>query len=365
MTNNINTTTSIKNRCMRLRSVPNGKIVKSDFELTEEPIPSIAADDENSGYHVIVKNTMASIDPTHRVWMNAKKDQYMDGVELGDIMRAITVGIITESRNIDWPVGTKVVGFGGICDYYVGIPEVTIVEKCACNTNNEISSTLELSYGGVIIGLTAWHGVNKILQPGSSGGGGGDSNNEVVVISGGAGAVGSIAGQLSKTKGVTVIGIAGGKEKCLFMTETLGYDFAIDYKSDEYTISDKLKEYAPDGITGYFDNVGGTVTEAVILNARNNMKMAICGSISEYDDEWQGIKNFNMIVMRRISIQGFICTDHLDELSDARKDLYQLKKEGRLIFREDIREGIENYTEVVNLLFTGGNKGKLLLKIND
>lgn len=336
------------NRCLRLRSRPSGKIAKTDFEVCNEALP-IPGEGQ-----VVVKNLLASIDPTHRIWMNGGKAQYMDPVNIGEVMRAATVGTIVESKNEEWPVGKKVFGFGGICDYYLGIPGITMLETCACETDKDVLATFELSFGGPVIGLTAWHGMNKIIDP---------KEGDVVVVSGGAGAVGSITGQLAKIKGATVIGIAGGDEKCKFMKDKLGFDFAIDYKSEN--ISDKLKEYAPEGITGYFDNVGGDATEAVLLNARNGMKMALCGSISEYDDKWEGIKNFNMILMRRVTVTGFICLDHMAELADCRAELLKLKKEGKLVVQEDIREGIENYVDVVNLLFSGGNKGKLMLKIND
>lgn len=333
---------------MRLRSHPEGKISHHDLELCQEPIP-VAQEGQ-----VIVKNVFASIDPTHRIWMAGKKAQYMDPVALGDIMRAATVGIIVESKHEEWPVGMWVSGFGGISDYYVGIPGVTLSGPCECNTNPDVQPTFELTYGGVIIGLTAWHGVNKIIEP---------KQGDVVVISGGAGAVGSIAGQLAKVRGATVIGIAGGSVKCKYMTEELGFDYSIDYKSQDIDL--KLKEYAPQGVSGYFDNVGGEATESVLMNAKNGMRIALCGSITEYDDNWCGIKNFNMILMRRVKVQGFICMDHMDELTEAKAELTQLKKEGKLVFREDIREGIENYVDVVNLLFSGGNHGKLMLKMND
>jgi NADPH-dependent curcumin reductase len=336
------------NRCVRLVSHPVGTISKTDLKLSNEEIPK-AADGQ-----VIVKNLYASIDPTHRIWMNGKKAQYMDPVPLGDIMRAATVGVVVESKNEAFPVGKKVFGFGGICDYYVGIPGVTLVEMCACESDPEIEDTFELTYGGLIIGLTAWHGINKIIEP---------KQGDVVVISGAAGAVGSLAGQLAKNRGAKVIGIAGGVEKCKYLIETLGFDHAIDYKTEN--IEEKLKEYAPEGVEGYFDNVGGDSSEAVLMNARNGMAMALCGSISEYDDNWSGIKNFNMILMRRIKVQGFICLDHGNELAEARAEMVQLKKEGKLVVQDDMREGIENYVDVVNLLFCGGNRGKLMLKIND
>lgn len=160
-------------------------------------------------------------------------------------------------------------GFGGIQEYFIGIPGVTMMGFCKCEEDKAVDSTFELTYGGAVIGLTAWHGVNKIIRP---------EEGSVFVVSGGAGAVGSIAGQLAKLKGATVIGIAGGKAKCSYMTDILGFDYAIDYKSED--IDAKLKEYAPNGINGYYDNVGGDATEAVLMNAANGLRIALCGSIS-------------------------------------------------------------------------------------
>lgn len=307
----------------------------------------------HSDGQVIVKNLYASIDPTHRIWMSGAKAQYMDPVPLGDIMRAATVGVVVESHNPDYPLGTKVTGFGGLCDYYIGIPGETMYYPCLCNDDKSISPTVDLSYASIIIGLTAWHAVNKILQP---------TDQDVVVVSGAAGAVGSLVGQLSKLKGATTIGIAGGPVKCKYLTEELGYDYAIDYKNEN--VQERLMDVAPEGITRYMDNVGGDVSEAVFENARNYSKVAICGSISEYDDNWTGLKNFNMILMRRMTVQGFICIDHMDELGEAKSELLELVKDGKIRFKEDVRDGLENYVDVVNLLFTGGNDGKLILKIN-
>ena len=318
--------------------------------LSDSPSLSFLPQDDQ----VIVKNTYASIDPTHRLWMSGKKAQYMDPVEIGEIMRAATVGVIVESKHAEWQVGTHVVGFGGLCDYYVGIPGVNMVYPCLCNSDTSLSPTVDLSYASIIIGLTPWHAVNKILKPGP---------NDIVVVSGAAGAVGSLTGQLSKLKGATTIGIAGGPIKCKYLTETLGYDHAIDYKSEN--VEARLKEIAPEGITHYMDNVGGAISNAVFANARNYAKVAICGSISEYDDNWVGLKNFNMILMRRMTVTGFICMDHMDELQEAKTEILELVQSGKISFKEDVRDGLENYVDVVNLLFSGGNDGKLILKIND
>lgn len=331
-------------RVWRLRSRPEGSIKDTDLEMCDEPKP--APEDGQ----LVVKNMFISIDPTHRIWMSDKA-QYMPKVELGEVMRATTVGVVEESKNADFPVGCHVVGIGGCADYYVGIPGINVMYK-AGETGKDLPLTADLSVCSVTIGLTAWHGTNKILEPGPS---------DIVAVSGAAGAVGSLVGQLSKLKGAKVVGIAGSDVKCAYLKSELGYDCVINYKTQD--VGKELAAFAPDGITGYFDNVGGIVTDAVLANARNNCKIAICGSISEYDDKWAGQKNFNMILMRRISIKGFICSDHMDEFAEAKSEMAMLAAEGKIKYTEDIREGLETYPGTVRLLMSGDNTGKLILKI--
>lgn len=315
----------------------------TDLELCTEPKPS-PVDGQ-----MLVKNMFISIDPTHRIWMS-EKAQYMDNVKLGEVMRAATVGVVEESKCADFPVGCHVYGFGGCCEYYVGIPAVNVLYKAG--EIQGLPLTADLSVCSVIIGLTAWHGVNKILQPGPE---------DIIVVSGAAGAVGSIVGQLSKLKGAKVVGVAGSAAKCAWMKDELGFDCVINYKTQD--VEHEVAKFAPDGITGYFDNVGGKVTDAVLTNARNKAKVAVCGSISEYDDNWSGQKNWNMILMRRITVQGFICMDHFDELAEAKAELAALANEGKLKYVEDIQEGLANYPSTVRMLLSGTNSGKLILKV--
>jgi len=203
----------------------------------------------------------------------------------------------------------------------------------------------------IIIGLTAAHGV-KLMEP---------TDKDTVVVSGAAGAVGSLFGQLVKLRGAKVIGIAGRDEKCAWMKNDLGFDEVINYKTQD--VEKSLAALAPDGVSGYFDNVGGSITDAVLANARLKMKLIVCGSISEYDDNWSGQKNWNMILMRRVTVIGMICLDHLDELSVCKEELSQLALAGKVKYVEDIREGLENYPATLRLLLSGDNKGKLILKI--
>eukprot|EP00923_Selenidium_pygospionis_P025551 GHVN01045097.1.p1 GENE.GHVN01045097.1~~GHVN01045097.1.p1 ORF type:complete len:288 (-),score=70.80 GHVN01045097.1:126-989(-) len=277
----------------------------------------------------------------------------MEPIGMNDVIRAATIGVVHESKSPDWPVGQWVMGFGGMCDYYVGIPGVTLLFPFT--PTPELPATTNLSVCSFIIGLTAWHGVNKVLEVKGDG--------DIVCISGAAGAVGSLVGQLSKLKGAKVIGIAGGDEKCKMMKDELKFDCVIDYKKED--VSKAMKAFAPDGVSHYYDNVGGDVTDAVLLNAGLKCKMAMCGSISEYEDQWTGLKNVNMILMKRMTIHGFICTDHIDELQDARKELNSLVSSGKIKYKEDVRSGLEEFPTVVNLLFKGENKGKLILKVNE
>ena len=344
------------NRCLRLQSRPIGNVTEDNVKLSVESIPSLPpvhSDETTSETYLVVQNLYASIDPTHRIWMSDKA-QYMDNIAIGDIIRAATVGVIVKSSNTEqWPVGTHVMGFGGICDYYLGIVGKNVFYVAGQQSN--LPLTADLSVCSIIVGLAAWHGMKKVLAP---------TSEDILVISGAAGAVGSLTGQIAKHLGCKqVIGIAGGQEKCDWITKELGFDAAIDYKSQN--VQETLKTLAPSGITCYFDNVGGDVTEAVLMNVRNHARMAVCGSISEYNDQWTGVKNFNMISMRRITVQGFICTDHLDELAQMQTEVATLIAEGKIKYAEDIQVGIENFVDVVNRLFTGKNTGKLILKIND
>lgn len=184
---------------------------------------------------------------------------------------------------------------------------------------------------------------------------------DIVVVSGASGAVGSIVGQLSKKKGASVIGIAGGEAKCQNLKD-LGFDVAIDYRSQN--VDEQLKKAAPEGITCYFDNVGGDVSDAVLLNFRNYGRYAVCGSISEYEDNWSGLRNFNMILMRRLTVQGFVVSDHWNDFEKAREELVGLIAAGELKYKEDVRTGgLPNYVKTVNDLFDGKNIGKLILQI--
>jgi NADPH-dependent curcumin reductase CurA len=211
-----------------------------------------------------------------------------------------------------------------------------------------------LSVLSILVGVTAWHGTRKVLKV---------KEDDVVLVSGASGAVGSLVGQLSKVTGARVIGVAGGAAKCQNLKD-LGFDAAIDYKSQD--VDAEIKKAAPDGITCYFDNVGGATTEAALNNFRNNGRFAVCGSISEYEDNWAGVKNFNMILMRRLTVTGFICTDQVGCMQEAYGEIGTLLSEGKVKYEEDIRKvGLDKYVESLNALFDGKNTGKLMMQVSE
>ena len=276
----------------------------------------------------------------------------MDPVALGDVMRAVTVGVVEASNAPEWPVGTHVLGFGGVAEYYVGLPGVNVLYKAGENGAG-LPLTADLSVCSIIIGLTAWYGVSKVLQV---------QAGDVVVVSGAAGAVGSLVAQLAKLRGARVAGIAGSAAKCDWLAKELALDCVVNYKTDD--VGAQLKAFAPDGVTCYFDNVGGAITDAVLLQMRNAGRVAVCGSISEYDDKWAGQANWNLILMRRLTVQGFICTDQIGaHLGEARAELARLAAEGKVKYEEDVRDGLDTYPATVRMLMTGANTGKLILKV--
>ena len=254
-------------RVMRLVARPSGPLKDTDLEMCTEAKPVRGAG------QLLLRNTYLSIDPTHRIWMSDKA-QYMPAVELGDIMRSVSLAVVEESDLPDYPVGETYVCFGGVCEYFVGTPGADVLYKAGLK---DLPITADLSVASIIIGLTAWHGINKILMP---------EKDSIVVVSGAAGAVGSLVGQLAKLRGAKVVGIAGGPTKCAWLKNELKFDCVIDYKNED--VEKAIAAYAPEGVECYYDNVGGRVSDAVLMNMKLNSKYALCGSISEYDDSWSG-----------------------------------------------------------------------------
>ncbi len=332
----------------RLKSRPVGMVKETDFEYIEEPLADLSAN------QFLVRNLYFAFEPAMRGWLNDVKS-YVPPVAIGEVMRASTVGQVVESNNPDFQPGDYVQGMLGWQEYAVtdGTPGV----MGAVNKVPEgIPPYLVLSaLGGT--GLTAYFGLLDVGQP---------EPGDVVVVSGAAGATGSVAGQIAKIKGASkVVGIAGGPEKCAWLTNDLGFDAAIDYKSED--VKARLEAECPKGINVFFDNVGGDILDAALLNMAMNGRVVLCGGISSYNEEDlpPGPKNYMQLVIRRCRMEGFIVIDYMDRAGEAIADLSAWIASGQIKHGEDIQEGIENTPKTFLRLFEGKNKGKQLLKIAD
>jgi len=328
------------NKQVLMANRPTGWVKESDFRIVEQPLPS-AGDGE-----VLVRNLFLSLDPYMRGRMNASKS-YAAGVELGAVMVGGTVGEVMESRNPAFKAGDIVVGSSGWQQY--GVSDGKDLRKVARR-----NFPLSLYLGTVgMPGVTAWIGLNRIGQP---------KAKETVVVSAASGAVGSVVGQLAKRQGCRVVGIAGGALKCAYTMEDLGFDGCVDYKAGH--IAHDLERETPDGIDIYFENVGGEVLEAVIPRLNSFARIPLCGLISDYNSTTaRGIPDMRQFLIKRVKLQGFICSDTMELWPEALKQLGDLAENGTLKYRETIVEGIENAPKAFIGLFKGENFGKLVVKL--
>ena len=334
------------NRSWRLRQRPEGIIDENDLELVTDEIPEIQEG------QVLAKTIYFSLDPTNRIWMS-DIDQYMEPVEIGDIMRAGgSLAIVEESKVPHVKVGDIVQGgmHGGWQEYFI-IPGE---EAAAIPLVESIPLTALISVLG-FTGPTAYFGFLDIGQP---------KKGETVVVSAAAGAVGSIVCQIAKIKGCRVVGIAGSDKKCNWLKNDLKVDEVINYKKDD--ILESLKEKCPEGIDIYFENVGGETLDAALTLMNNYGRIPVCGLISMYNDwETPGPKMFRNILMKRLTVKGFLVSDYLDRYAESLESLSEWMAEGKIQYKVDIVEGIENAPSAVNKLFTGENTGKLVIKVSD
>jgi NADPH-dependent curcumin reductase CurA len=332
------------NRQWRLAARPVGFIKESDFEWREEPVP-VAGEGE-----ILVRNILLSLDPANRGWVNDIKS-YVPPVAIGEVMRGITIGVVEQSRHADFVAGDIVQGILGWQDYAISNGfGLTRLPK-----DPSLPLTVYLGLFG-IIGPTAYFGLLDVGKP---------KAGETLVVSAAAGAVGSLVGQIGKIKGCRVVGIAGTDEKCNWIKETLGFDAAINYKSEH--VRKCLQKYCPDGIDVYFDNVGGEILDAVLGLINVKARVVICGMISHYNDTKAvpGPFNFRNILTQRARLEGFIILDYMDRFQEAIEDLGKWLAEGKIQYRVDVVEGLENAPSAINKLFDGSNKGKLIVKVSD
>jgi NADPH-dependent curcumin reductase CurA len=330
----------------RLKARPVGMVKEDDFEYVEEPVPELG---ENE---ILIRNLYFAFEPAMRGWLNDVKS-YVPPVQLGEVMRASGVGQVVESNNSDFAEGDFVSGMFGWQEYAVNNGTAGMMGAVSKIPDGVPPYLVLSALGGT--GLTAYFGLLDIGQP---------KEGDVIVVSGAAGATGSVAGQIARIKGASqVVGIAGGPEKCAWLTDELGFDAAIDYKSED--VNKRLSELCPKGIDIFFDNVGGDILDAALLNMAQKGRVVLCGGISSYNETElpSGPRNYMQLVIRRCKMEGFILIDYLHEAAGAIKELSGWIASGELKHGEDIQEGIENTPSTFLRLFEGKNKGKQLLKI--
>jgi NADPH-dependent curcumin reductase len=337
-------TTQTANRRWVLRGRPTGAISSSELVLEDYEPPPLEEGE------VRIRNIYLSLDPTQRVWMS-DREQYLPPVRVGDVMRGGTLGVVEESRSERYAVGDLVaVGLGG----WETLTTVKARALAPVSRVPGVPLTAAMSVLGAT-GLTAYFGTTAV---------GAVREGETVVITAAAGAVGSVAGQIAKRLGARVIGIAGGPEKCKWLTEDLGFDAAIDYKSED--VGQALDRLAPDGVDVDFENVGGDIMQAVYARMRRHGRMVLCGQIASYNDEGPvgGPADFSLVLMRRLRIEGFLIMDYLPRAAEAYNDLGPWVADGSIRWREHVIDGLENAFEALQLLFDGRNEGKLLVQVS-
>ncbi len=335
---------SIVNQLWRLAKRPVGLIKESDFEWYEEPSPALA---ENQ---VLVRIIYLSLDPAIRGWLMDRKS-YIPPVAIGEVMRGITIGEVAESRHTEFKPGDIVQGFLGWQTWAVTDGSaLTPLPSEAIPDLKAIPGVLSM------VGPTAYFGLLDVGKP---------KKGDTLVVSAAAGAVGSIVGQIGKIKGCRVVGIAGSDEKCRWITETLGFDAAINYKTED--VGKRLKNHCPQGIDIYFENVGGEILDQVLTQINVHGCIVVCGLISQYNatDLVPGPYNFANILTQRVRVQGFVILDYLDRIHEAVKDLGQWLAQGKIQYRVHVVEGLENAPQAVNMLFDGSNQGKLIIQVSE
>ena len=332
----------------RLQSRPVGMVKESDFEYAAEPVRELG---ENE---FLIRNVYLAFEPAMRGWLNDVKS-YVPPVQIGEVMRASTVGKVVESNNADYPEGTYVTGMFGWQEFAISDGKPGVMGRIGKVPEGVPPELMLSALGGT--GLTAYFGMLDVGRP---------KAGDVVVVSGAAGATGSVAGQIARIKGASkVVGIAGGERKCKWLVDELGFDAAIDYKAED--VGQRLGEECPEGINLFFDNVGGDILDQALLNMAMNGTIVLCGGISSYNSEElpPGPKNYMQLVIRRCRMEGFILIDYFDRAGEALADLTSWIQDGSLKHAEDIQEGFENTPKTFLRLFNGDNLGKQLLKIAD
>ncbi|UPW18531.1 NADP-dependent oxidoreductase [Agarivorans sp. TSD2052] len=315
-------------------------IEASCFELREHSTHALAEGQFR------VKQTHMSLDPAMRGWMSADTDSYIPPVALGDVMRASGIAEVIESNNANFPVGASVMGMFGWTEQAVsdgtgvnivppGLPAEAVLAVLA------------------LPGMTAAQGLLEIAKP---------KAGETLLVSGAAGSVGSLVGQIAKAEGLRVIGVAGSDEKCRWLVEELGFDGAVNYKTDD--IAARVAELTPDGVDIYFENTGGAIQQVAVDNMNAFGRIVVCGMIADYNNETPSAgPNWISVVKKRLSIQGFTMPDHFDRAPQLMQQVGGYLQAGKLQYRVHVLDGLASAIDGINLLFSGENQGKLIVKL--
>ncbi|MBE7368252.1 NADP-dependent oxidoreductase [Ramlibacter pallidus] len=335
-----------QNKQILLDNRPQAEASASNFKLVTTETPPL-----HDG-QVLVRHHFLSLDPYMRGRMNDAKS-YAAPQPLGEVMQGGTVGEVVESRSPKFKAGDKVVGMGGWQEYSVVAADQPGALRKVDTTHVPLSHYL----GAVgMPGVTAWYGLVKIIQP---------KEGQTIVVSAASGAVGSALGALAKARGCRAVGIAGGPDKCKYVTDELGFDACIDYKqhADAGSLSKALKQACPDGIHGYFENVGGMVMDAVMLRMNAFGRIALCGMIAGYDGKPIPMAYPQLILTNRLTVEGFIVSEHMDVWPQALQELGTLVGTGKLRPRESVAQGLESAPEAFLGMLKGRNFGKQLVKL--
>ncbi|SDO71389.1 NADP-dependent oxidoreductase [Desulforhopalus singaporensis] len=326
-------------KAIKLLKRPQNEITADIFETVTLQTPALEKD------QFLVKQTHMSLDPAMRTWMDDNDDSYVEPVAVGDVMRSFGVGEIVESKNDNYPVGSRVLGMTGWAEYVLGGDDMQIVPL-----ELPVEALLCVMY---VPGLTAYLGLMEIARP---------KAGETLVVSGAAGSVGSLAGQIGKAEGLRVIGIAGSDEKCEWLEQELGFDKAINYKTAD--LEAEISAAAPHGVDVYFENTGGPVQQVVFNHMNRFGRIAVCGMISDYNREEPAPgPSWKQINLKALRVEGFVILDHYDKIPQMTEALGGYLAKGQLKYRIHKLHGLDSAIDGVNLLFSGNNKGKLVVEL--
>jgi NADPH-dependent curcumin reductase CurA len=334
---------TFENRQFKLITRPVGMVKRSDFEFVTTPAAEPGPGD------VLVRVQYLSLDPAMRGWMNAGKS-YIPPVGIGEVMRAGGIGQVVASNDPSLTVGDTVVGMTGVQDYAI------VAAKTMVKVDPRLAPLPRFLGALGMPGLTAYFGLLDIGQP---------KEGETVVVSAAAGAVGAVVGQIAKIKGCQVVGIAGGPDKCRYITEELGFDAAIDYKAEN--VQAALARHCPKGIDIYFDNVGGQILDIALSLLAMRARVIICGAISQYNnmESMQGPRNYMSLLINHARMEGFVVFHYAARYMEGMQALAGWVMSGKLKAREDIVDGLETFPDTLQKLFRGENFGKLVIRVAD